>query len=662
MFVSRAPVRVWLNRSLFPIDLISIAPFQDKVLRDFRLGYGFGNEILKLDSGDGEDLGPIGRGKNLDLFISPGNSSFMELPSLQFARLLPMPPGRSLLITASWVDSNDQSRRMCIAWSHLDRLRGHRPRLAFDQKADTLATYAHHERLPITGPLLELRHRVPVMRSRDARTRARMEEKSDGVDAETKVQVRTQSISVSGFRGFREEAELRLAYPNGSEGSGLTIVVGANNTGKSTIWESFEAIARKLQSDVSFTEGRRNRKSPDGIQITLRRTDHSSYVVASQNAETSETTGVWQEGNGEVPPEIVTVPSRRQFQASFSKHADSRRDWMIGRQEFSRQRQIDDGFTGRLFDLHNNPSKKADFDKLMTEVVDYPLRWTIDLGDGQHGQSYYLKVTTDESVNHTSEGLGDGIISLLFVLNALYDSEPETLLVLDEPELSLHPQLVRRLGRIFARYAASRQIVIFTHSPLLVSWDDVENGAEIARVYKVAGDSRIAQVPRSTVDELSKARGGWKNPHVLGSDATEALFLDDEIIVVEGQEDAGLLPKIFHHLELPQRGTIFGWGTGGGDRNPERIVALLDGLGFSKVVTLLDGDKTAEAKRIQDRFPDYFATTIPADDIRDKPPHTFEGKVGLLDENGGAIKPEWRAETYEVLSSVRSYFAESAPT
>ncbi|HLU62999.1 MAG TPA: hypothetical protein VKY66_00585, partial [Protaetiibacter sp.] len=151
------------------------------------------------------------------------------------------------------------------------------------------------------------------------------------------------------------------------------------------------------------------------------------------------------------------------------------------------------------------------------------------------------------------------------------------------------------------------------------------------------------------------ARGGWKNPHVLGSDANEALFLDDGVIVVEGQEDAGLLRTVFEQLNIPMTGTVFGWGTGGGDGGPRRIVALLDALGFKKVVALLDADKPEEVDAIRERFPNYLAMTIPADDIRDKPGGMQKPKQGLLDEKGNTIKDALVEPTREVLRLVADY-------
>lgn len=464
----------------------------------------------------------------------------------------------------------------------------------------------------------------------------------------------TESIAVRGFRGFRTEARLRLAVPNGNNGSGLTFVVGANNTGKSTVWESFDAIARRQKQDISFSEGRRNRATPGGVRIQLRKIDGTVYTVESLREDTSETRQHWSpEARGGNEVEIVAVPSRRHFQANFGRGGDARRDWMTSYAEFTRVRQ-NDQFTGRLFDLHNNEEKKRRFDELMAQVLGHRLDWTIDLGEGQGGQSYYLKVAAGGGNSHTSEGLGDGIISLLFILNALYDSEPSTLIVLDEPELSLHPQLVRRLGRMLASFAKDRQIVVFTHSPHLVSWSDIDDGAEIARVHKDGADSVVSQPSRTTVDAISRARGGWRNPHLLGTDATEALFLDDGIIVVEGQEDAGLLPKAFALCGVDVSGTFFGWGAGG-EGNVPKIVGLLKALGFKRVAVVLDNNVPGTVQLIRETWPDVHVAEIPAADIRDKPSRPPKDVAGLLSDDGKRMHPELQAVARQVLQGVSDY-------
>jgi AAA15 family ATPase/GTPase len=76
-------------------------------------------------------------------------------------------------------------------------------------------------------------------------------------------------IDISGFRGFATSQRLELAIPNGKVGSGLTIVVGQNNAGKSTITEAFAAVAGQPSIIRHFSEGKRNKAAGDRVSITL---------------------------------------------------------------------------------------------------------------------------------------------------------------------------------------------------------------------------------------------------------------------------------------------------------------------------------------------------------------------------------------------------------
>lgn len=644
------PIRVVVNRTLSPIEAILITPTRGITLE--------GVEVSEthLD----ENLLPL-RGGLLPMSnVNPENGIKLFLwnttppPNLSTRNIYPihLDSKNTLLLHISWSGTSGHLKpgQLGLLWSAVDRQAGLPPFIY------------------TSGSILGIAKRAKEIGRRDNRRQFRKSRVGALNIMQQNAPVRITGIEIEGFRGFRQTARLTLARPNKKAGSGLTFVVGANNTGKSSIWESFEAVARGLKrsnmpspnSDVSFSQGKRNHQTPTGVALRLELEDGRAFTLSSRGPNTSETKGVWTPPSNSPDaenylkiPEIVSVPSRRQFQPNFSRGGIAERDWMTNVQEFARVRQ-NDQFTGRLFDLHNDESKKAKFDELMSTVLGYHLDWTIDLADSQNGPSYYLRVTSAAGVNHTSEGLGDGIISLLYILNALYDSEPDTLIVLDEPELSLHPQLVKRLGRVLAKFSEDRQIVVFTHSPQLISWDDIENGAEIARVHKRGADSHIKQASREAIKGVSSSRRGWRNPHVFGVDANEALFIDDGVIVVEGQEDAALLPRAFEFLNIELKGTIFGWGSGGVGNVPS-IVRLLSDLGFERVAVILDNNVPGDVTKLREEFPEYCVETIPAPDIRDKDEYTNKKVEGLLDARGLSLKPHLRDEAHRTLSAVNHY-------
>lgn len=68
---------------------------------------------------------------------------------------------------------------------------------------------------------------------------------------------------------------------------------------------------------------------------------------------------------------------------------------------------------------------------------------------------------------HVSE-LSDGTLKYLFIVAALLTPRPPDLMVFNEPEASLHPDLLPPLARLIIAAAARTQIVVVSHSPVLV--------------------------------------------------------------------------------------------------------------------------------------------------------------------------------------------------
>ncbi len=63
--------------------------------------------------------------------------------------------------------------------------------------------------------------------------------------------------------------------------------------------------------------------------------------------------------------------------------------------------------------------------------------------------------------------LSDGTLRYLLLVAALLSPRPPGLMVLNEPETSLHPDLLAPLGRLIA--AARSQVVVVSHSPALIA-------------------------------------------------------------------------------------------------------------------------------------------------------------------------------------------------
>ncbi len=74
-----------------------------------------------------------------------------------------------------------------------------------------------------------------------------------------------------------------------------------------------------------------------------------------------------------------------------------------------------------------------------------------------------------------ASGASDGVLQLLLLLIALFsEGDRDAVLLLDEPEISLHPWAIAVLARAIKRAATQwrKQVLVATHSPVLISQFD----------------------------------------------------------------------------------------------------------------------------------------------------------------------------------------------
>lgn len=457
-------------------------------------------------------------------------------------------------------------------------------------------------------------------------------------------------IEILGLRGFSEKQTLNIAVPNGKNGSGLTVIVGPNNSGKSTIYEAFRAISQ--QQPPSFTEGKRNKIAGDKIEISIFKTDNNSLTLKTTLNGGSETEHLLNNLN-KAEVKFLTVPSRRTFSPFFSKSIHNR-DQYINTSNLQAVRGSQfDNFSHRLFQIQKDPKSLNSFNSELSEVLGYSPDWNIDQTDNG---SYYLKFINNGS-SHNSDGAGEGFLSIFTIVDALYDSAPNDLILIDEPELSLHPSLQRKLLKLLLKYSKDRQIIISTHSPFFISWSSIFEGGQIARTVKEISGTKIYQLKKETADEITPFLKNLNNPHILGLDASEIFFLEDNIILAEGQEDVIFFNKILEIEDQQINGTFYGWGVGGA-HNTEKVIKMLKDLGFKKIISILDNNMSSLAKALNKKFPEYNFICIPTDDIRDKPKTKAKASIeGLIDIYGKEIKLKYKKSIKLIFKKINVYFS-----
>ncbi|MCK4429928.1 MAG: AAA family ATPase [Candidatus Aminicenantes bacterium] len=452
-------------------------------------------------------------------------------------------------------------------------------------------------------------------------------------------------IEIKGLRGFEKTGHIDLGIPNGKVGSGLTILLGPNNGGKSTIIEALNALSKPRPS--SFSEGKRNKKARDCISIRTNNSQDEIKELRSVEKGGSET--AWKnQGLEPTCGEIFVLLSRRTFNPYFSKGSMDREQYTTSYELPTIRGHISNTFFHRLFKIQE---KKEDFDKIFQRVLTPLPKWTIDQSDT--GQ-YYLKFNYTGQY-HNSDGLGEGLLSLFLIIDALYDSKPNNIIIVDEPELSLHPSLQKKLANLFAYYAKDRQIILATHSPHFINWQWILNGAKIIRVIRESKGITVYQLSSKIIKKIKGLIGNLNNPHILGLDARSIFFLEDNVVLVEGQEDVVFYKLFEDKLDISLNGEFFGWGVGGAE-NMLIISDILDELGFKKVVGILDKNKNEVRKKLKRKYLNYKFYVIPADNVRFKPETPAKEAVeGLMDSAGNIIE-EHKGEVINIFKEINSFF------
>ncbi len=90
--------------------------------------------------------------------------------------------------------------------------------------------------------------------------------------------------------------------------------------------------------------------------------------------------------------------------------------------------------------------------------------------------------------------LSDGTLRYLLWIAALLTPRPPALLVLNEPETSLHPDLLPALGRLIIHASASTQVLVVSHAAPLIATLEGTPECNSIRLEKKLGETRLADV------------------------------------------------------------------------------------------------------------------------------------------------------------------------
>ncbi len=121
-------------------------------------------------------------------------------------------------------------------------------------------------------------------------------------------------------------------------------------------------------------------------------------------------------------------------------------------------------------------------------------RGRFEIQMGQHGMNRSLGVAE----------LSEGTLRYLMLVAALLAARPPELLVLNEPETHLHPDLIPALSKLIARCSQTTQIIVVTHSSELASSLKEAKGSVHIAIDKQRGSTYVTDI-----DMLSRPMWKW---------------------------------------------------------------------------------------------------------------------------------------------------------
>lgn len=229
--------------------------------------------------------------------------------------------------------------------------------------------------------------------------------------------------------------------------------------------------------------------------------------------------------------------TKRQSDATSSRSATSIVNLAVGRlaQKFRMLLEKDKGIAASEF---RDDVNLKELTKLLGELG---YEWTLETVNPLKNQ-YDIRLKKQGSsflVGAASSGERE-LLTYLFAIFAL--NVRDAIIIVDEPELHLHPKWQKTLLQLFIRLAQStgNQFLLATHSPTFVSPESIQF---VSRVFSHQQRSHILRLNTTILPEAKHLL------NIVNSQNNERLFFADEVVLVEGLSD-----RIFFEAVLDQHG------------------------------------------------------------------------------------------------------------
>ena len=301
-----------------------------------------------------------------------------------------------------------------------------------------------------------------------------------------------KSIAIEGYKSIaKAEIELR----------DLNVIVGANGSGKSNFLDVIQLIVKSLtaQTDFKFTPADRflhhGVKYTNQISLIVKTKDFQYLLVLKENLDdlNPEYEEVLDFSEGR-PPIIQGSTESGKAHLKYSKSLIQNNINSFGHYHF--EDTSDTAACKRTQDLHDNRFFRPDAGNLAAYLyrlkVNHPYEFSriqdcIRLVapyfehfilEPQEIKGGFIKLEWKQKNSEAyfdAYSFSDGTLRFICLATLLMQPEPPALILLDEPELGLHPFAITLLAEMLADASVKSQIIVATQSVTLLNWMRPEN-------------------------------------------------------------------------------------------------------------------------------------------------------------------------------------------
>lgn len=219
------------------------------------------------------------------------------------------------------------------------------------------------------------------------------------------------------------------------------------------------------------------------------------------------------------------IQQKRQADGAYSRSPTSLVSLAVNRLAASYRIMQEDNNIGLDERFYAQPSLRQLRETL--EMLGYT--WKLECTNPLNNQ--YELVLTKQGISFNATAASSGERELLNYVFSIYVLNiRDALVVVDEPELHLHPRWQKILLSLFERLASEtgNQFLLATHSPAFVSPESIQY---ISRVYSKEQKSHIERLNKASLPNTKLLF------NIVNSQNNEKIFFADKVVLVEGISD-----------------------------------------------------------------------------------------------------------------------------